>query len=240
MQSIAESYLQKSTLNGMIFNNYTQKSTSSIPTFHKIPPHNHSSKSTSANTTFHKNHPIHETGNKIGSVQLNCSPGNKELTCPGNDSPSKLLDTQNQDRSSKRQSTCPDYFRWIHEDLSPWRDTGITQDMVNKAKKKAEFRVVIVNGKAYAETYSKSHYNRDIFTQWGIVQLLRKYPGKIPDMDLMFHMRDRPIIKKNLYPEPGDKAPPPLFGYDGNDATFDIAFPDWSFWGWYHSCLSLF
>ncbi|XP_027162267.1 O-glucosyltransferase rumi homolog [Coffea eugenioides] len=202
--------------------NYLQKSTSASMIFEKKSPHNYSQKSISAP----------ETKNKIHGTQLNCLPGNSKLTCPGNESPSELGHFENQERPSKPQPTCPDFFRWIHEDLSPWRETGVTLDMVKKAKEKAAFRLVIVNGKAYVETYSKSRYNRDIYTQWGIVQLLRRYPGEMPDLDLMFHMRDRPIIKKNLYPQPGDKAPPPLFGYDGNDATFDIVFPDWSFWGW--------
>ncbi|KAL3521530.1 hypothetical protein ACH5RR_019679 [Cinchona calisaya] len=195
---------------------------------------NYWEKSTSANMTLsiQKKKPHHETRNGIG-IHLNCSPANTKLTCPSNDFPSRLDDSHNQDRSSKRQHpTCPDYFRWIHEDLSPWRRTGVTQEMVERAKVKAEFRLVIVDGKVYVDTYSKSRYQRDIFTQWGVVQLLRRYPGKMPDLDIMFHMRDRPVIKKNLYPQPGGKAPPPLFGYDGNDDTFDIAFPDWSFWGW--------
>ena len=37
-------------------------------------------------------------------------------------------------------TTCPDYFRWIHEDLRPLARTGITQDMVERAKQTANFR----------------------------------------------------------------------------------------------------
>lgn len=141
---------------------------------------------------------------------------------------------QRPDQFKSTPSPCPDYFRWIHQDLSPWRDTGITLDMVKKAEGKADFRLVIVNGTAYGEFYSKSRSDsRNNFTLWGIVQLLRRYPGKVPDLDLMFHSGVRPIIKKDLYPGPGEMAPPPLFGYAGDESTFDIAFPDWSFWGWY-------
>ena len=105
--------------------------------------------------------------------------------------------------------------------------------MVEAAKdKNAAFRLVIVNGTAYVETYKHSFQTRDIFTQWGILQLLRRHPGRLPDLDLIFTCGDRPNIVQEYYPSANAKAPPPLFSYDGDDATFDIVFPDWSFWGW--------
>lgn len=85
---------------------------------------------------------------------------------------------------------CPEYFRWIYEDLTPWRDTGITEEMVERARRTANFRLVILNGRAYVETYHRSFQTRDVFTLWGILQLLRLYPGKVPDLDLMFECAD--------------------------------------------------
>lgn len=77
------------------------------------------------------------------------------------------------------------------------------------------------------EKYKRSFQTRDVFTIWGILQLLRKYPGQIPDVDLMFDCNDWPVVKvDSLAP------PPPLFGYCGDNYTLDIVFPDWSFWGW--------
>ncbi|PIN22272.1 Endoplasmic reticulum protein EP58, contains filamin rod domain and KDEL motif [Handroanthus impetiginosus] len=104
--------------------------------------------------------------------------------------------------------------------------------MVMSARRTANFRLVILNGKAYVQTYHKSFQSRDTFTLWGILQLLRRYPGKVPDLDLMFDCVDWPVIKKDAFLGPKYSAPPPLFRYCGNESTYDIVFPDWSFWGW--------
>ncbi|XP_057496567.1 uncharacterized protein LOC130781378 isoform X1 [Actinidia eriantha] len=128
--------------------------------------------------------------------------------------------------------TCPEYFRWIHEDVRPWKVTGITKEMVEGAENKAHVRIVAVNGRVYVKTYQKSYQTRDVFTVWGILQLLRLYPGKLPDLDIMFECGDKPVIQKKDYGGSEDAKIPPLFHYCGSDSTFDIAFPDWSFWGW--------
>lgn len=108
-------------------------------------------------------------------------------------------------------------------------------EMVERASRTADFRLVIVKGRAYVVRKNKSFQSRDTFTLWGILQLLRMYPGKIPDLDLMFDCVDWPVVLKSNYCAPGDPAPPPLFRYCGNEQTLDIVFPDWSFWGWYDS-----
>ncbi|KAL1343771.1 hypothetical protein AAHE18_08G001600 [Arachis hypogaea] len=136
------------------------------------------------------------------------------------------------DRTSR---SCPEYFRWIHEDLKPWQKTGITRDMVDRGQNVSHFRLVIVNGKAYIEKYKKSFQTRDVFTIWGILQLLRLYPGEVPDLELMFQCGDKTVVDKGLYLAGGPHAnvsPPPIFHYCGNNDSFDIVFPDWTFWGW--------
>ncbi|KAL0671924.1 hypothetical protein Bca4012_034628 [Brassica carinata] len=135
--------------------------------------------------------------------------------------------------SHSRPSTCPSYFRWIHEDLRPWRETGITRGMLEKARNnKAHFRVIILDGKVYVKKYRKSIDTRDVFTLWGILQLLRWYPGRLPDLELMFDANDRPTVRSNDYRGQQHPAPPPIFRYCSDDASLDIVFPDWSFWGW--------
>ncbi|GMH22475.1 hypothetical protein Nepgr_024318 [Nepenthes gracilis] len=157
---------------------------------------------------------------------LNCTTTNTTLTCPANYPPphgsSELLNTQQ----------CPNYFRWIHEDMKPWKKKGITREMVESSGKFAHFQLVIVNGTAYVKQHDKAFQTRDVLTLWGVLQLLKLYPGQLPDLDLMFQCHDQPSIKKNLYM--GSKAAevPPLFHFCGSDSTFDIVFPDWSFWGW--------
>ncbi|XP_059654226.1 uncharacterized protein LOC132300938 [Cornus florida] len=128
--------------------------------------------------------------------------------------------------------SCPEYFQWIHEDLKPWRNTGITRAMLERSKTIADIRIVIVNGTVYIEKYREVYETRDVFTVWGVLQLLRLYPGKIPDLDLMFQCNDKPNIKKNDYRGVNATKTPPLFHYCGDESTLDIVFPDWSFWGW--------
>ncbi|XP_027110313.1 uncharacterized protein [Coffea arabica] len=193
---------------------------------------NYSRKSIFSGVTFSK-YPLHDPWTKPRrnpiEIPLTCAVTNSTRTCPTTYHPPNL---SARDEDAAAPEACPDYFRWIHEDLSPWRETGISLDMVEAAKRRADFRLVIVNGTVYVETYRRSFQTRDVFTQWGILQLLRRYPGKLPDLDLVFSCADRPGIVKECYPKSNATAPPPLFGYDGDDSTVDIVFPDWSFWGW--------
>ncbi|CAO2835096.1 unnamed protein product [Amaranthus hypochondriacus] len=133
--------------------------------------------------------------------------------------------------TSIQPSTCPDYFRWIHEDLRHWKETGITRQMVEGARKSAHFRLVILDGRVYVEKYRESLQTRDEFTLWGFLQLLRWYPGRLPDLELMFDCDDRPVIPAKRFRTP-NSGPPPLFKYCSDPWGLDIVFPDWSFWGW--------
>ncbi|KAJ4726957.1 O-glucosyltransferase rumi-like [Melia azedarach] len=155
---------------------------------------------------------------------LECTTGNVTQSCPSN------YPTTHNPINPDRPS-CPSYFRWIHEDLRHWKETGITRDMVERARKTAHFRLVIINGKAYMEKYKQSFQTRDVFTLWGILQLLRLYPARLPDLELMFDCNDRPVIRARNFRGP-NRGAPPLFGYCSDGSSLDIVFPDWSFWGW--------
>ncbi|KAJ6334880.1 hypothetical protein OIU78_011678 [Salix suchowensis] len=104
--------------------------------------------------------------------------------------------------------------------------------MLERAKKHAHFRLVIVEGKAYVEQYSKPYQTRDEFTIWGILQLLNLFPGKIPDLELMFRCGDKTVIQKYDIQGSVATSPPVLFQYCGHSSTTNIVFPDWTFWGW--------
>ncbi|XP_059661761.1 uncharacterized protein LOC132307901 [Cornus florida] len=104
--------------------------------------------------------------------------------------------------------------------------------MVDSVKDRSNFRLVIVKGKVYVTEHVKAIQTRDVFTLWGILQLVRRYPGMLPDLELMFDCSDKPVIKSSDYPGPNATVPPPLFRYCGDQWTMDIVFPDWSFWGW--------
>ncbi|CAA3021399.1 O-glucosyltransferase rumi-like, partial [Olea europaea subsp. europaea] len=158
---------------------------------------------------------------------LNCSIWNQTNTCPKYYPTSYKPSNPNPLLNPK----CPEFFRWIHEDLRPWRETGITTEMVEKALKTAHFRLVILDGKIYVEKFRQSIQTRALFTMWGILQLMRWYPGKLPDLELMFDCDDRPVIQAKHFRRP-DSGPPPLFRYCSDWKSLDIVFPDWSFWGW--------
>ncbi|KAI3856191.1 hypothetical protein MKX03_027773 [Papaver bracteatum] len=124
---------------------------------------------------------------------LNCSAYNEIKICTVNN-PETLTDEEIDSSSSTEE--CPNYFRWIHEDLRPWKDTGITEEMIARANESSNFRITIVNGKVY-------------------MQKIRKPKNKFED-----------------YQGPNAIAPPPVFGFCGQDSFVAIPFPDWSFWGW--------
>ena len=166
-----------------------------------------------------------QTTKKVPYFPLDCLSWNETLTCPKN------YPTTHKNIGHPSFKTCPDYFRWIHEDLARWRETGVTRDMVDGAKPSAHFRLIILDGKVYVEKFRKSIQTRDLFTLWGFQQLIRRYPGRVPDLELMFDCNDRPVINKNRFRGP-DKRPPPLFKYCSDYGSLDIVSPDWSFWGW--------
>lgn len=169
-----------------------------------------------------------EAPQPIIEFPLQCAKGiNVTQTCPRT-YPSKHNPTN---PNHPTNPTCPSYFRWIHEDLKPWRETGITRDMVERARRTAHFRLVIVDGKAYLEKYRQSIQTRDMFTLWGILQLLRLYPGRLPDLEIMFDCDDRPVVQSKDFRGP-NAGPPPVFRYCADEGSLDIVFPDWSFWGW--------
>ncbi|KAL5718502.1 hypothetical protein ACHQM5_011399 [Ranunculus cassubicifolius] len=107
-------------------------------------------------------------------------------------------------------------------------------EMLQRARPTAHFRLVILNGTAYVETYKRPFQTRDVSTLWGILQLLKIYPRRLPDLDVIFNCNDRPVIFSRDYKQtgPNSTAPPPLFRYCGSEDSFDIPFPDWTFWGW--------
>ncbi|GAA0154400.1 hypothetical protein LIER_12392 [Lithospermum erythrorhizon] len=158
---------------------------------------------------------------------MNCTSWSETNKCPSNDYPRK-----HQPSKASSNSTCPEYFKWIYEDLKQWKETGITKEMVDRAQKHAHFRLVILDGKIYVEKFRQSIQSRALFTTWGLVQLMRFYPGKLPDLELMFDCDDRPVIRAKDYTRPNAAAPPPVFRYCSNAQSLDIVFPDWSFWGW--------
>jgi hypothetical protein len=104
--------------------------------------------------------------------------------------------------------------------------------MLDRARLTATFRLIVLGGRAYVQRFSPTFQTRDLFTIWGVLQLLHRYPGRVPDLKLMFDCVDWPVVRTHLYRGEYARIMPPLFRYCGDDSTLDIVFPDWSFWGW--------
>ncbi|KAL5814779.1 hypothetical protein ACOSQ4_025420 [Xanthoceras sorbifolium] len=150
------------------------------------------------------------------------------LTCPSTFSSAEQRQQRAFLQSPNHVQQCPEFFRWIHHDLEPWTKTRITTTHIAEAKNLAAFRVVIVGGRLFVDLYYDCVQSRAMFTIWGLLQLLRKYPGMVPDVDMMFDCMDRPTLNRTEY----GSLPFPLFRYCTTRDHFDIPFPDWSFWGW--------
>ncbi|XP_073009738.1 uncharacterized protein [Typha latifolia] len=135
---------------------------------------------------------------------------------------------------AETRSSCPSFFSSIHRDLAPWRRSRISASLVAEAAARhAAMRVIVSGGgtRLFVDLYYACVQSRALFTVWGILQLMRRYPGMIPDVDLVFDCMDRPAINRSDYGE-GMTPPPPLFRYCTTKEHWDIPFPDWSFWGW--------
>lgn len=145
-----------------------------------------------------------------------------------NGSESEQLPRRSASSFGAKPQECPAFFRWIHHDLEPWARSKISPAHLEEAKRYAAFRVVIAQGKLYVDLYYACVQSRAMFTIWGLLQMLKRYPGRVPDVDFMFDCMDKPIINRTEHAS----MPLPLFRYCTNEDHFDIPFPDWSFWGW--------
>ncbi|KAF2590035.1 hypothetical protein F2Q70_00040517 [Brassica cretica] len=135
-------------------------------------------------------------------------------------------------QSTKLITEKPKEFKLNCPAFSDNATTGITREALERANATANFRLAIIDGRIYVEKLREAFQTRDVFTIWGFVQLLRRYPGKIPDLELMFDCVDWPVVKAAEFGGVEQLTPPPLFRYCGNNETLDIVFPDWSYWGW--------
>ncbi|RCV44442.1 hypothetical protein SETIT_9G374400v2 [Setaria italica] len=113
---------------------------------------------------------------------------------------------------------CPGYFRHIDSDLSPWREAGgITREAVERGRDLADFRLVVLGGRAYTSRRSGGPAG--------------PLPRPRPEPGLFLNCGDMPVVRAADFAA-NPSAAPPLFRYCKDNATLDVLFPDWSFWGW--------
>lgn len=138
-------------------------------------------------------------------------------------------------------AVCPVWFEYIRRDLEPWKG-GISRAHLAAAEGRAAFRAVVVAGRLYVEQLYKCPVSRQLYTFWGLALLLRRFPGAVPDLELLFDCTDAPLAKLTDEMRGGDAGAPPgaaaaasplpaLFGYSSMPGYLDVPFPDWSFWG---------
>ncbi|RCV15185.1 hypothetical protein SETIT_3G037800v2 [Setaria italica] len=193
-------------------------------------------------------HPFpHAKGRPPARAALRCAPSVACLPPLARPRPPPAADAANASSSSVppgigKRRQCPAYFAAIRRDLAPWRRAaggrgGVTRALLDEARRRASMRVTITGGgrRLHVDLYYACVQSRALFTVWSLLQLMRRYPGRVPDVDLMFDCMDKPAVNRTEHGD-GDPAappPPPLFRYCTTRDHFDIPFPDWSFWGWY-------
>ncbi|KAJ6840805.1 protein O-glucosyltransferase 1-like isoform X2 [Iris pallida] len=69
---------------------------------------------------------------------------------------------------------------------------------------------------------------------WGILQLLRRYPGRLPDLDLMSTASTGPSQTPQTKGRTG-RLRRRCSRIAGMSLRLTLWFPDWSFWGWLRS-----
>lgn len=72
---------------------------------------------------------------------------------------------------------------------------------------------------------------RKPYALWGLLELLERYPGQVPDVAFMFYCWDEPHVHK--WPKHEQAEHPPIqFQYCNDANSMGLVFPDWTFWGW--------
>jgi len=108
-------------------------------------------------------------------------------------------------------------------------------------------RVQIVGGRLYAKVGSRLQGKSRIwYWLWGLQELLDKYPGRVPDVDLVMQTQDsaqctvrgKPPKNKTLaltyqdyHPGTLHHPPPPVFSAVTTANDYDLLWPLWTIWG---------
>ncbi|KAI4963391.1 hypothetical protein ZWY2020_014168 [Hordeum vulgare] len=91
----------------------------------------------------------------------------------------------------------------------------------------ASMHVTITRGGTWlhVDLYHACMQSRALFTVWSLSHLMRQYPGRVPDMDLMFDYMDRSAINRTKHTGDGaaslfDLAPPRALGHRAMEPEF--------------------
>lgn len=139
----------------------------------------------------------HDKGRPPARAAFRCAPS---LTCRPPVAQPAPGTTNASANASAAPRLCPAYFGAIRRDLAPWRrgGGGVTRALLDAAQRRASMRVAITGGgrRLHVELYYACVQSRALFTAWSLLQLMRRYPGRVPDVELMFDCMDRPAINR--------------------------------------------
>ncbi|XP_076247010.1 O-glucosyltransferase rumi homolog [Calliopsis andreniformis] len=106
----------------------------------------------------------------------------------------------------------------IIQDLKPFKQKGISKDIINAAKSRGTF-YQIIGGKVYRQ--------KDCMFPSrcaGIEHFLLKLASNLPDVELIINTRDYPQSSKHF------GGPLPIFSFSKTPQYYDITYPAWAFW----------
>ncbi|CAL7943446.1 unnamed protein product [Xylocopa violacea] len=106
----------------------------------------------------------------------------------------------------------------IKRDLKPFKEKGISKDLINIAKSRGTF-YQIIRGKLYRQKECMFP-SRCV----GVEYFLLKLAPELSDIDLVINVRDYPQSSKHF------GGPLPIFSFSKTPQYYDITYPAWAFW----------
>ncbi|KAK2077103.1 hypothetical protein QBZ16_004737 [Prototheca wickerhamii] len=138
---------------------------------------------------------------------------------------------------------------FIESDLAPWKDSGITLEALEEAENMYDIcdgdilRFQIISGRLYVyhvtsrglgwypSQLGEGHLaarGRVPHTMLMLLDVLRLFPGQIPDLDAVMQLGDFNCVERNASRR---GAPVPMFGYSTSEDYHDLVLPDFTYYG---------
>ncbi|XP_054709758.1 protein O-glucosyltransferase 1-like [Uloborus diversus] len=112
---------------------------------------------------------------------------------------------------------CSCYFNVIEEDLSPWKEKGITYDDIKESQSKGTL-YQIINHQLYRDTDCMFPFRCK-----GVEHFVLQLIDDLSDTEFILNTRDWP--QANKY-----HIPLPVFSFSKTSQYWDIMYPAWTFW----------
>ncbi|XP_052866551.1 O-glucosyltransferase rumi homolog [Anopheles cruzii] len=116
-------------------------------------------------------------------------------------------------------TNCNCHANVLKEDLKQFKATGITKDMIERAKQ---------YGTHYQVIDHKLYRQQDCMFPArcsGVEHFIKPLLSQLPDMDLIINCRDWPQVHRHW-----SKEKTPVLSFSKTEEYFDIMYPAWAFW----------